>query len=68
MCLRVSLFSVRVFVSIPPPPPLQVDLPLCLFCQLVPPVKTAAYKITVATNRNPPQVKKGAGRPTGTKK
>ena len=32
----------------------QVVLPMCLFCQLVSPQQTAAYKLTLDTNRPPP--------------
>jgi Bardet-Biedl syndrome 9 protein len=35
---------------------LLVPLPLCLFCTVVPPVKNAEYKLTVSTNRDPPQM------------
>jgi Bardet-Biedl syndrome 9 protein len=34
----------------------DVMLPLCLFCQVVPPVKNAAYKITLDTTRMPPML------------
>lgn len=34
----------------------QVALPMCLFCQIVPPQQTAAYKLTLDTNRPPPQL------------
>lgn len=34
----------------------QVALPMCLFCHLVPPQQTAAYKLTLDTNRAPPQL------------
>ncbi|GFR41608.1 hypothetical protein Agub_g2332 [Astrephomene gubernaculifera] len=33
---------------------LDLLLPLCAFCQLVPPVKNAEFKVTLATNRAPP--------------
>ena len=29
---------------------------MCLFCQIVPPQQTAAYKLTLDTNRPPPQL------------
>lgn len=34
----------------------EVQLPLCLFGSLVPPVKNAAFKITLDTNRDAPQL------------
>jgi len=34
----------------------EVALPLCLFCQVVPPLKNAGYKITLDSNRMPPQL------------
>ncbi|GLI70845.1 hypothetical protein VaNZ11_015856, partial [Volvox africanus] len=33
---------------------LDVSLPLCAFCQVIPPVKNAEYKVTLSTNRAPP--------------
>jgi len=33
-----------------------VSLPLCLFCQLVAPQQAALYKLTLDTNRPPPQL------------
>ncbi|GIM12857.1 hypothetical protein Vretimale_16089, partial [Volvox reticuliferus] len=33
---------------------LDVALPLCAFCQVIPPVKNAEYKVTLSTNRAPP--------------
>lgn len=35
---------------------IDVELPMCLFCTVVPPVKAASYKVTVAANRPPPQL------------
>jgi len=34
----------------------DIELPLCLFATVVPPVKNAAFKLTVAANRTPPQI------------
>lgn len=34
----------------------QVALPMCLFCQIVTPQQTATYKLTLDTNRPPPQL------------
>ncbi|KXZ41737.1 BBS9 protein [Gonium pectorale] len=33
---------------------LDLALPLCAFCQVVPPVKNAEFKVTLSTNRAPP--------------
>lgn len=35
---------------------LEVALPMCLFCTVIPPVKSAEYKITLTANRAPPQL------------
>jgi len=35
---------------------LQVALPLSLFCQLVAPQQAAVFKVTLDTNRPPPQL------------
>eukprot|EP00877_Chromochloris_zofingiensis_P007511 jgi/Chrzof1/3012/Cz12g08060.t1 len=35
---------------------LSMNLPLCLFCQVVPPIKTAEHKITLGTIKDPPQL------------
>jgi len=34
----------------------EVALPMCLFCEVVAPLKNAGYKITLDTNRMPPQL------------
>lgn len=34
----------------------EVQLPLALFCKVVPPVKNAGHKVTLDTNRMPPQL------------
>ncbi|GLC42379.1 Protein PTHB1 [Pleodorina starrii] len=33
---------------------LDLALPLCAFCQVIPPVKSAEFKVTISTNRAPP--------------
>ncbi|EFJ41408.1 Bardet-Biedl syndrome 9 [Volvox carteri f. nagariensis] len=33
---------------------LDLVVPLCAFCQVVPPVKSAEFKVTISTNRAPP--------------
>ncbi|GAX83403.1 hypothetical protein CEUSTIGMA_g10828.t1 [Chlamydomonas eustigma] len=35
---------------------IEIELPLCLFCSVTVPVKSATFKITVCTNRTPPQL------------
>ena len=35
---------------------IELDLPMCLFCAVVAPVKNAEFKITVGTNHAPPQL------------
>ncbi|KAF8061317.1 bbs9 [Scenedesmus sp. PABB004] len=35
---------------------LTLELPMCLFCQVVPPIKAAAFKVTLNTNREPVQL------------
>ena len=47
-CKKCSLRAYMVLLSV------QVALPLCLFCGLVAPVQTAAFKLTLDTNRPPP--------------
>ena len=37
----------------------EVQLPLALFCTVVPPVKNASHKVTLDTNRMPPQLTPG---------